>query len=130
MRHKPGVAATGTPINLGAIVTDQPGTNLTDGTNMAQAYFTCVNANGGVNGHPIKYYIETAQTNPAQIAGLARVEPVFVSGFALGGVYTRIEQQQAPPSVLPHGPSRLPPRQDLCAGVLLVPIAASPAVPA
>jgi branched-chain amino acid transport system substrate-binding protein len=35
---------------------------------MAAAYFACVNANGGINGHPIKLYIETEQTNPAQIA--------------------------------------------------------------
>jgi branched-chain amino acid transport system substrate-binding protein len=39
---------------------------------MAEAYFNCVNANGGVNGHPIKYYIETEQTNPSQIAADAR----------------------------------------------------------
>jgi branched-chain amino acid transport system substrate-binding protein len=39
---------------------------------MAQAYFNCVNANGGVNGHPIKYYIETEQTNPTQIASVAK----------------------------------------------------------
>ena len=68
---KPGVKATGTPIALGGIVTDQPGTSFTDIANMANAYFTCVNANGGINGHPIKYYIETEQTNPAQIAGEA-----------------------------------------------------------
>jgi branched-chain amino acid transport system substrate-binding protein len=68
---KPGVKATGTPIALGGIVTDQPGTSFTDIANMANAYFTCVNDNGGVNGHPIKYYIETEQTNPAQIAGEA-----------------------------------------------------------
>jgi branched-chain amino acid transport system substrate-binding protein len=65
---KPGVAATGTPIPLGGIVTDQSGTSFTDIANMAQAYFNCVNANGGINGHPIKYYIETEQTNPSQIA--------------------------------------------------------------
>jgi branched-chain amino acid transport system substrate-binding protein len=69
---KPGVKATGTPIALGAIATNQPGTSFTDIPNMAQAYFNCVNDNGGVNGHPIKYYIETEQTNPAQIAGLAK----------------------------------------------------------
>ena len=68
---KPGAKATGTPIALGGIVTDQPGTSFTDIANMANAYFTCVNANGGINGHPIKYYIETEQTNPAQIAGEA-----------------------------------------------------------
>ena len=65
---KPGVKATGTPIPLGGIVTNQPGTSFTDIANMASAYFTCVNNNGGINGHPIKYYIETEQTNPAQVA--------------------------------------------------------------
>jgi branched-chain amino acid transport system substrate-binding protein len=39
---------------------------------MASAYFACVNDNGGINGHPIKYYIATEQTNPAQIAADAR----------------------------------------------------------
>jgi branched-chain amino acid transport system substrate-binding protein len=69
---KPGVAATGTPIPLGVIVTNQPGTSFTDISNMANAYFSCVNANGGIKGHPIKYYIETEQTNPAQIAAEAK----------------------------------------------------------
>src|SRR5512142_1152184 len=69
---KPGVQATGTPIPLGAIATNQPGTSFTDIPNMAAAYFACVNANGGINGHPIKLYIETEQTNPAQIAADAK----------------------------------------------------------
>jgi branched-chain amino acid transport system substrate-binding protein len=69
---KPGVAATGTPIPLGAIATNQPGTSFTDIPNMAAAYFACVNANGGINGHPIKLYIATEQTNPAQIAADAK----------------------------------------------------------
>ena len=69
---KPGVKATGTPIALGAIATNQPGTSFTDIPNMAKAYFDCVNANGGVNGHPVEYYIETEQTNPAQVAADAR----------------------------------------------------------
>jgi branched-chain amino acid transport system substrate-binding protein len=68
---KPGVTATGTPIVLGAIATNQPGTSFTDIPYMAQAYFTCVNDNGGINGHPIKYYVETEQTNPSQISGEA-----------------------------------------------------------
>ena len=69
---KPGVKATGTPIPLGAIATNQPGTSFTDIPNMAAAYFDCVNANGGINGHPIKLTIKTEQTNPAQIAALAK----------------------------------------------------------
>jgi branched-chain amino acid transport system substrate-binding protein len=68
---KPGQAATGSPIKLGAIATKQPGTDFTDIPNMAKAYFDCVNANGGVNGHPIQYFIETEQTNPAQAAAAA-----------------------------------------------------------
>jgi branched-chain amino acid transport system substrate-binding protein len=69
---QPGVAATGSPINIGTIVTDQPGTSFTDISNMAGAYFACVNANGGIKGHPIKYSIETEQTNPTQIASEAK----------------------------------------------------------
>jgi len=69
---KPGVKATGTPIPLGAIATNQPGTSFTDIPNMAKAYFDCVNANGGINGHPIKLFIATEQTNPAQIAADAK----------------------------------------------------------
>jgi branched-chain amino acid transport system substrate-binding protein len=69
---KPGTKATGTPIKLGAIVTKQPGTDFTDGATMADAYFQCVNDNGGINGHPIKYKFYTEQTDPAQIAGLAK----------------------------------------------------------
>jgi branched-chain amino acid transport system substrate-binding protein len=69
---KPGVAATGTPINIGAIDTKQPGTDFSDIENMTGAYFACVNANGGINGHPVKYFPLTEQTNPGQIASLAK----------------------------------------------------------
>ncbi len=69
---KPGVAATGTPIPVGSINVKQPGTDFSDIGNMAAAYFACVNANGGINGHPIKLYEEFEQTNPSQIAAEAR----------------------------------------------------------
>ncbi len=62
-----GKAATGTPIVLGAIATDQPGTSFTDIPNMANAYFKCVNANGGIDGHPIEYKILTDQTVPGTV---------------------------------------------------------------
>jgi branched-chain amino acid transport system substrate-binding protein len=67
-----GKKAKGTPIKLGAIATKQPGTDFTDIPNMAAAYFKCVNANGGIYGHPIQYFIETEQTQPAQEAAAAR----------------------------------------------------------
>jgi branched-chain amino acid transport system substrate-binding protein len=70
---KPGVAATGSPIVLGAINTKQPGTDFTDISNMAKAYFDCVNANGGVNGHPVKLQLQTEATQPPQIAAAAKL---------------------------------------------------------
>jgi branched-chain amino acid transport system substrate-binding protein len=69
---KPGVAAKGSPITLGAINTKQPGTDFTDIENMEGAYFACVNANGGVKGHPIKLIKLTEPTQPAQIAADAK----------------------------------------------------------
>ena len=70
---KPGVAATGTPIVLGAINTKQPGTDFTDISNTEAAYFACVNANGGVNGHPIKLQLQTEATQPPQIAAASKL---------------------------------------------------------
>jgi branched-chain amino acid transport system substrate-binding protein len=63
-----GKKATGTPIKLGAIVTKQPGTDFTPITGMAQAYFNCVNDNGGINGRPVQYVVDQEQTDPQQVA--------------------------------------------------------------
>jgi branched-chain amino acid transport system substrate-binding protein len=70
---KPGVKATGTPIPVGAINTKQPGTDFSDIENMEGAYFACVNANGGVKGHPIKLYAETEATSPSQASADAKL---------------------------------------------------------
>ena len=67
-----GQKATGAPIKLGAIATKQPGTDFTDIPNAAKAFFDCVNDNGGINGRPIQYVIETEQTDPGQVASLAK----------------------------------------------------------
>jgi len=66
-----GQKASGEPIKLGAIVTKQPGVDFTDITDMAKAYFDCVNDNGGINGRPIEYVVEQEQTNPQQVQSLA-----------------------------------------------------------
>jgi branched-chain amino acid transport system substrate-binding protein len=66
-----GIKAAGPPLTLGAIVTKQPGIDWTGITTMAEAYFSCVNDNGGINGRPIKYIVETEQTDPQQVAALA-----------------------------------------------------------
>jgi branched-chain amino acid transport system substrate-binding protein len=83
---KPGVKATGTPINLGTINTKQPGTDFTDIPNMELAYFACVNANGGVNGHPVTLFAETDQTQPSQIA--AGASKLVTSDHVVGMVGT------------------------------------------
>jgi branched-chain amino acid transport system substrate-binding protein len=67
-----GQKATGEPIKLGGIATQQPGTDFTDIPNAAKAFFDCVNDNGGINGRPIQYIIETEQTDPASAAAAAR----------------------------------------------------------
>ena len=88
---KPGVKATGTPINIGTIDTKQPGTDFSDGPNMITAYYNCVNANGGVNGHPLKLYVIYDQTQPAQIAAAAKqlIQSDHVVGIV--GVFDLLE---------------------------------------
>jgi branched-chain amino acid transport system substrate-binding protein len=79
-----GKPATGTPIKLGAIAVKQAGTDFTDIPNMANAYFKCVNANGGIYNHPIEQDQLDDQTNPAQVAADAKqlIETDHVVGIA------------------------------------------------
>src|SRR5262245_33128571 len=67
-----GKKATGKPIKLGGIDMLIPGVDFTTIGKTANAYFKCVNDNGGINGRPIKYTLYTEQLNPAQEAALAR----------------------------------------------------------
>ena len=67
-----GQKATGDPITLGAMVTKQPGTDFTATPGIAEAYFNCVNDNGGINGRPIRYIVYEEQSQPGQVAALAR----------------------------------------------------------
>ena len=88
---KPGVAATGSPINVGTIDTKQPGTDFTDGPNMITAYFDCVNANGGVNGHPLKLFVELDQSQPSQVASDAKQLINTDHVIAIVGVFDLLE---------------------------------------
>jgi len=78
-----GQKATGTPIKLGGIFTKQPGTDFSEIGLTAKAFFDCVNDNGGIHGHPISYEVKTEQTDPGQIAGIAKklVETDHVLGI-------------------------------------------------
>jgi branched-chain amino acid transport system substrate-binding protein len=88
---KPGVKATGSPINIGTIDTHQPGTDFTDGPNYITAYFNCVNANGGVNGHPLKLFVQLDQTQPAQITAAAHKLIQSDHVVAIDGVFDLLE---------------------------------------
>ena len=67
-----GKKATGTPIKLGGIDMLIPGVDFTTIGKVADAYFKCVNDNGGINGHPISYTLYNEQLNPAQQRALAK----------------------------------------------------------
>ncbi|HEV8459374.1 MAG TPA: ABC transporter substrate-binding protein [Gaiellaceae bacterium] len=67
-----GKKATGAPIKLGGIDMLIPGVDFTTIGKVANAYFKCVNDNGGIHGRPIKYTLYNEQLNPAQEAALAR----------------------------------------------------------
>ena len=66
-----GQAATGEPIIIGAITGETGPDNFSSATKSANAYFNCVNANGGINGRPIRYMPEDDQWNPELAAQLA-----------------------------------------------------------
>jgi branched-chain amino acid transport system substrate-binding protein len=67
-----GQKATGEPIMIGALATKQPGTDFSEIPRTTEAYFNCVNDNGGINGRPVKMAIEYEQTDPGQAASLAK----------------------------------------------------------
>jgi branched-chain amino acid transport system substrate-binding protein len=60
-----GEEATGEPIKLGGAATNIPGVDFTWIPKMAAIYFDCVNANGGIYGHPIEYAFEDGSPDPA-----------------------------------------------------------------
>jgi len=67
-----GKKATGKPIVLGGLFTKNPGIDFSPIGVMVKAYFDCMNANGGVNGRPIKYILYNDPDDPAQVAANAR----------------------------------------------------------
>ena len=63
-----GKPATATPIPVGAMDTQSNGVSTSEGPASAAAYFACLNANGGIDGHPIQYTIEDDGLDPATAA--------------------------------------------------------------
>ncbi len=59
-----GKAASGAPIEIGAVVGKTGPADFSGSAQAAAAYFACVNANGGINGRPIHYSVEDDRWNP------------------------------------------------------------------
>ncbi|MBL4600318.1 MAG: ABC transporter substrate-binding protein [Rhizobiaceae bacterium] len=59
-----GQKANGEPIKVGAIVGQTGPDDFSSSGDAAQAFFKCINANGGVNGRPIEFTMEDDQWNP------------------------------------------------------------------
>lgn len=66
-----GEKATGQPIKVGAVVTNGAGVDFSSATSGAAAFFKCINANGGVNGRPIRYTVENDELNPEKAGQVA-----------------------------------------------------------
>jgi branched-chain amino acid transport system substrate-binding protein len=66
-----GKAASGHPIEIGAVVGKTGPADFSGSAQAAAAYFACVNANGGINGRPIRYSVEDDQWNPETAAQVA-----------------------------------------------------------
>ena len=66
-----GKAASGQPIEIGAVVGKTGPGDFSGSAQAAAAYFACVNANGGINGRPIHYSIEDDKWNPETAAQVA-----------------------------------------------------------
>lgn len=66
-----GKKASGEPIQIGAIVGKTGPEDFSSSARSAQAYFNCVNANGGINGRPVQYTVQDDTWNPEVAAQAA-----------------------------------------------------------
>jgi branched-chain amino acid transport system substrate-binding protein len=63
-----GKPATGAPISVGGMETASNGADSSQGVRTAQAYFECLNANGGIGGRPLVYHTQDDALAPATAA--------------------------------------------------------------
>jgi branched-chain amino acid transport system substrate-binding protein len=81
-----GKKASGTAVKLGNVTTKVPGIDFSTGPAMMDAYFKCVNDNGGINGRPIQMVEENDNLKPEDAAAAAKklIESEKVVGM-IGG---------------------------------------------
>jgi branched-chain amino acid transport system substrate-binding protein len=65
-------AAAGTPIKVGAIVSETGPAPFVDWSEGAKAYFNAINKTGGINGHPVDLLYMNDAGNPTQTSLIAR----------------------------------------------------------
>jgi branched-chain amino acid transport system substrate-binding protein len=86
-----GKAATGKPIPIGAVTTMMGFGNYAEVPPAVQAFFKCVNANGGIHGRPIAYHAEDDQGR-IDVAAQASKKLVEDEGvYALIGSTSNVE---------------------------------------
>ncbi|MGP3961705.1 ABC transporter substrate-binding protein [Nonomuraea sp. 3N208] len=90
-----GKPATGAPIAIRALVSASGGVDFTSSPKSASAFFSCVNANGGINGRPIDYKYSDDALNPQNSSAIAAGFANDPNVVALAGDATFIGCQQA-----------------------------------
>jgi branched-chain amino acid transport system substrate-binding protein len=66
-----GQQAAGDPIKIGAIVGQTGPDDFSSSAKSVKAYFDCVNANGGINGRPLQYFVKDDQWSPETASQVA-----------------------------------------------------------
>ena len=92
-----GEAATGTPIKVGGIHGNSAAGDFSSATDAATAYFSCINANGGIHGRPVEYMVENDQWNPELAAQAASklVDDVGVVALVSNGSFVEMSVNAA-----------------------------------
>lgn len=85
-----GELATGQPIKVRALATASGGIDFSSAPRSAQAFFKCVNANGGINGRPVDYAYEDDALNQQKASQIASRFAEDASIVALAGDATFI----------------------------------------
>jgi branched-chain amino acid transport system substrate-binding protein len=86
-----GEEATGDPITIGHVTTSIPGIDFSTGPAMMEAYFNCVNDNGGINGRPIVMVWENDNGTPEDAAAAARKLVEDESIVAISGGFSILD---------------------------------------
>jgi branched-chain amino acid transport system substrate-binding protein len=91
-----GPAPTGTPLNIGTIISETAPTGVThQGSETVNAWVKWTNAHGGIEGHPVKDYFVDDKSDPA--TGVAAVKNLVESDhvIAIVGSNSTTEQNWA-----------------------------------